>query len=241
MAQPLYTGPLPPSTDPDRQALLAQLRARREAPLVAPPAGPDTTAYLAPPEAGGPPAGSAQLGVQPDTQTRSTPPGAAPAPRPTYGLEGFDAQKLQSGHDSPKYQIGRTISQFDPSQGVTDDVLAALNALGLGTFSGGKDKIRVSGNVDPRFQGVTEFDIVRGLSGQDNPAWQFAGLNGSAAAAPQALRQPMAAGPLSGAGGVAPLVPTDPAAYQTLERRIQEILGGAQTFDRDALLAQLMR
>jgi hypothetical protein len=111
-----------------------------------------------------------------------------PAPKPgglgQYAgkLEGFDSGKLKSEHNSPKYAFGRTMSQFDPKGGITQEMLDALNALGMGTVSGkvGGDKISIGGNVDPRFEGVTEFDIIRDL--ENGGGWQWGGLNGKAAA-----------------------------------------------------------
>ena len=99
--------------------------------------------------------------------------------------EGLDQSKVDAGHDSPKYQIARIQSHFDPRYGVTGDMLQALNQLGLGTFSGEGDKLFVSGQVDPRFEGVTGSDINRGFktgSGTWN-AWG-AGFGGPAPSAP---------------------------------------------------------
>lgn len=92
-------------------------------------------------------------------------------------LEGFDFNKMNSGHDSPKYQFGRVMSQFDPKGGITQGMLDQLNALGLGTVTGkiGGDKISIGGNIDPRFEGVTEFDIIRDLEG--GGGWQWGALN----------------------------------------------------------------
>jgi hypothetical protein len=112
----------------------------------------------------------------------STP--AAPSGPPALGryrLEGFDQGKLDSGHDSPKYQIGRTLSNFDPRGGLTPEALEALNKLGIGTFSGTRDKLRVE-NGDPRFNGLSEFDVVRDFDGTGD--WQFAPDGPSAQSVP---------------------------------------------------------
>ncbi len=119
--------------------------------------------------------------------TPAVTPAAAPAAKPAWGSympEGYDPQKIASGHDSPKYQVGRTVSQFDPSAGLTPEVIAALNNLGIGDFSAiDGDKLRVTGNMDPRFEGVTEFDMIRAFSGGPNgegrdPHWGWGAIGG---------------------------------------------------------------
>ena len=127
--------------------------------------------------------GPMNLGGQmlpPQAQAGQTP--AAQGGLGAFGgkLEGFDMNKMNSGHNSPKYQFGRVMSQFDPKGGITQDMLNALNALGLGQVSGriGGDKLSIGGNIDPRFQGVTEFDVIRDL--ENGGGWQWGGLNGSA-------------------------------------------------------------
>lgn len=102
-----------------------------------------------------------------------------------YRLEGFDSGKLGNAeHNTPKYQIARALQNFDPKAGVTPEVLAALNALGIGTFEGQGDKVRVSGNMDPRFEGYTTIDLVRGFKGPGGgQAWQYGAENPNAPAA----------------------------------------------------------
>ena len=109
----------------------------------------------------------------------------APSPKPAYAMEGFDSGKLGNAeHNTPKYQIARAIQNFDPKAGVTPEVLAALNALGIGTFEGQGDKVRVSGNMDPRFEGYTTIDLVRGFRGPGGgQAWQYGAENPDAPAA----------------------------------------------------------
>lgn len=120
---------------------------------------------------------------------KSVTPAATPAPaaKPTWGQympEGYDPRKIESGHDSPKYQVGRVVSQFDPSAGLTPEVIGALNKLGIGDFSAiDGDKLRVTGNMDPRFEGVTEFDMIRAFSGGPNgegrdPHWGWGAIGG---------------------------------------------------------------
>jgi hypothetical protein len=118
-------------------------------------------------------------------QSASTPaPIAAPAAAPNYStpgafqgaMRGFNADKLQSKSD-PKYDVGRVLSQFDPKQGITPDVLNALNGLGEGTFAlkpGSKDYLTLSGNVDPRWNGMTGADAVFSEGGPD-AAWTLQG------------------------------------------------------------------
>jgi hypothetical protein len=103
---------------------------------------------------------------------------------------GYDQGKLANAdHLSPKYQIGRTLSNFDPKAGITPDVLSALNSLNIGTFSGGKDKLTVGGNVDPRFEGYTNMDVIGGFNDPNNPnkswGYQADNPNAPADAAPQ--------------------------------------------------------
>ena len=116
--------------------------------------------------------------LPPQSQAPMTP--AAQGGLGAFGgkLEGFDMNKMNSGHDSPKYQFGRVMSQFDPKGGITQDMLNALNALGLGTVSGniGGDKIQLGGNIDPRFNGETGFDLIRDL--ENGGGWQWGALSG---------------------------------------------------------------
>lgn len=61
----------------------------------------------------------------------------------------YDPAKLADpNHKSAKYQIARVQQQHDYSKGITPEYLAALNALGIGTFEsagGGGGKVRVRG------------------------------------------------------------------------------------------------
>ncbi len=152
---------------------------------------------------------------------------ATPAAQ-TYGLEGFDAGKLASGHDSPKYQVGRVLQQFDPKAGLGQaGLMDKLNALGLGSFSANSDKLSVA-NGDPRFQGMNTWDSIRDQEG--NAGWQF-GVDSNLDSAPRG-----APGMGAGGGGLASLAPTDMGTYNALQDKLKQILGGDQAFDRDALL-----
>ena len=123
--------------------------------------------------------------AQTAAQPAAAPPTAAAPPQAAGGLgqyagklEGFDQGKLTSGHDSPKYQFGRTFSQFNPQGGISQGLLDSLNKLGLGNVTGqiGGDKISIA-NADPRFNGVTEFDIIRDL--ESGGGWQWGGIGGA--------------------------------------------------------------
>jgi hypothetical protein len=134
----------------------------------------------------------------------------------TYKMEGFDAGKMADlTHDSPKYQIARAIQGFDPRQGVTPEVLAKLNTLGIGQFSGSGDKVTIA-NGDPRFEGVNAIDLVRGFKDPNSDGgWQFGAENTNA---PQQAGggTPRAMATAGGAGsdgyGLDPLLTGDPLA-----------------------------
>jgi hypothetical protein len=108
------------------------------------------------------------------------------APVADYGrLMGYDAGRLgdPNKHDF-KYDTGRTLSQFDPRQGITPDVLAALNKLDYGTFSGSGDKLSLSGAKNAK--DAADFanqDWIGAYKAQnDATKWNFGG--GGAAPAP---------------------------------------------------------
>jgi hypothetical protein len=195
-----------------RKAVIDQLRGGTAGPL-APPA--DTP--LAPPPVADAP--------------------AAPVPAPSglgqYAnrLEGFDAGKLNSAHDSPKYQIGRALSQFDPRQGVTPDVLAALNKLGIGEFAGSGDKLSIA-HGDPRFEGVSSLDVVRGFKDPTGTGgWQY-GVEGppqSGGGAP--------GGGLQAPGGIASLL--QGSGTSNIAAALQQISGLSQPSRLQQLIAAL--
>lgn len=165
------------------------------------------------------------------TATGPEPPAPSPQGLGNFAgkLEGFDQGKLGSGHDSPKYQFGRAMSQFDPKGGISQELLDALNALGLGNVTGGigGDKISI-GNADPRFEGVTEFDIIRDL--ENGGGWQWGGLNGKAA---QPQGAPGMGGNRPGLGGGVNTLMQDPSSA------IAAALAQSRTPNIEALLAQL--
>lgn len=196
-------------------------------------------------------------GLQPDAGVPPAPPASAPmAPPPTavdtkapaaagYGsaignrgyldMGGINQAKLDSGHDSPKYRVLRTLSNFDPSQGVTPEVLAALNSLGLGTVTGGKDKFSFSGQVDPRLEGYTDVDAIVGFNDPNKPkAWGYGASNPNAPTefSNDVRRRP--AGPGMESADMANLAPsafsaqspTDSNFFTELMRQLQEQSGG---------------
>lgn len=109
--------------------------------------------------------------IQPEQGPMGPAPQAAPQARAAFNdprlSGGWDRGKWESGHDSPKYAFGNALlgnAGFDPSQGLRDEDIAALNALGLGhvTRSGdSRDKVHIEGG-DPRFNGLTDIDLIQG-------------------------------------------------------------------------------
>jgi hypothetical protein len=124
-------------------------------------------------------------GVSGGLDAIEAPPMQADAPaaaKPLLGsyanrLEGFDTGKLNdASYTSPKYAIGRALSGFDPRQGVTDDVLKALNSGGAG-----QQYTRLSGDK-VRGQDGRVVDLVRGFNDPNGTGgWQL-GLEGNAPA-----------------------------------------------------------
>jgi len=118
-----------------------------------------------------------------------SPPPGAPAPGAqlpnAYAgqLEGFDSGKLGDlTHTSPKYVFARIAQQYnvaDPAQ--RQAMLAALRADPSGyfrnaTLSGSKgDVLEIGGTLDPRFGGVSRFDIIR-AAGEGGKGWQWGGI-----------------------------------------------------------------
>lgn len=64
-------------------------------------------------------------------------------------LVGYDQGKFNDPNkQSAKYQIGRTLSGFDSTKGLTPEAIAALNGLGFGSYTGQGDKLSLSGLTD---------------------------------------------------------------------------------------------
>lgn len=113
----------------------------------------------------------------PRTGGTQTPEATAPAGVPPPAVPppaGADPTKWANAeHQSPKYQVLRTLAGQDLSMGLTPEMINSLNALGLGTFTQiGKDKVSISGDVDPRWGGVTTLDLIKDFN-SGNPTLQF--------------------------------------------------------------------
>lgn len=163
--------------------------------------------------------------------------GAAPAGQGGR-LEGFDADKLASGHDSPKYQVARVLQKYPSTPAGLQAALAEINALGIGTASiGGSkgDKLSFGGNVDPRFNGITTFDVIRG-AGNGGEAWTWQPEGGTApvpTAAPSQGGLIDSTGRTFENGGVL----GDPDVMARIRAELQRIVSGEP--DREALMAQM--
>jgi hypothetical protein len=145
--------------------------------------------------------------------------GSPTPPPPSYNtgwLSGYDPGKLldpnNGSYAHAKYAIGRTLSQFDPHGGFSPEVLAALNALGYGMFSGSGDALSLNGittagqaaGLDPHnFTG----DFIQGFH-SDHPVWTYDAYAdpATAAAPPPAGGTPGAPGATSGADSFSALM-----------------------------------
>ncbi len=129
---------------------------------------------------------------------------------------------------SERYKMMTVLSNFDPTQGITPDVVAALNAANINgaQFSGSGDKLNATNlqnwrNYDGR-EGIG--DIVQGLKSGNGTwqAWSQDGGGGDAAAGP------------AGMGGLDAQLTGDPTAA------IQDALSKlGNSPNLQALLAQL--
>lgn len=145
-------------------------------------------------------------------------------------LAGYDMGKFDNPNwMSPKYQVARVQAQFDPSQGLTPEYLAALNKLNLGTFSGKGDKFTLANGV-PKWDGMTNGDMIGDFGGKN--LWTLQG-DGPGWNQPDAQHGGHAGGgaPSFAGSSISPLVQGDAQA------RIQQALGG---FGQSDFLQQLL-
>lgn len=160
----------------------------------------------------------------------------------TSPLEGYNPDKIARDHSSPKYQVGQVMSNADLSRGITPEFLASLQALGLGDVRQlSKDKVEFYGNVDPRFEGYTIIDLMRGANGPGGAqAWQYGaqkpGEAAQQAAAPQVAGGGMGGGFASASGGVNGLLGGNP--YQGITDALGKLTQGGQV-NIEALIRQL--
>ena len=146
---------------------------------------------------------------------------------------GYDPEKIKdpSRGDSGKYVMGRVETHFDPSQGITDDFINALNKQGKGDFYKIDDDEVGVRNGDPSFGRTSKFDLIDKHGNwvylQNNPG----GVEGGAP-------QPSYMSGPSSFQGIQSLAPTDTDFYNNLQAQMQQILGPG-ALDREALLKLL--
>lgn len=160
--------PLPDQDELVRQNLLKQMGQNQQAQGAQAPQG-----VMAP--------GSVQI----DQPAGAAP--AAPAPAPAAPpsaayrgqLQGFDANKMSSGHISPKYVFAQHAQNYNVTDPASRDaLLKALQADPSGYFKnaswGGsnRDRLVVGGELDPKYGGINTFDVIKGAS-RGGEAWQW--------------------------------------------------------------------
>jgi hypothetical protein len=159
-------------------------------------------------------------------------------------------EKFNRGWDdkSERYKMLTVMSHFDPNQGISPELLDALNGANIhgAKFSGSRDKLNVenAGGWD-RFGSGGIGDVIQGFNDPNNKTknwspWSDPNLDTPAPAAGGG--QNFLSGPSSFSNAVLAgnnNVPTDEGTYNLLQQQLQGILGPAAT-DRNALLA-LMR
>lgn len=165
------------------------------------------------------------------------PTGAAPVR--DYGRlsAGYDAGKLNdpNKHDF-KYDTARVMSQFDPRQGFTPDVINALNQLDYGTFSGAGDKLSLSGAKNAKDAGdFANQDWITALKAQNGDTkWNF----GGGAVGEQEARQ---APQMGGMGRPSFAGSTIPGLLQgDAQGNIQSALGHLGNTSDDSMLQRLI-
>lgn len=187
----------------------------------------------------------AAQGGSPQSAAATTLPEAAPmAAPPAVGQNydflggGYNRDKLNDQNkQNAKYSMGRTLAGFDSRQGITPDVLAALNALGYGTFSGQGDKLSLAGLTDKGRQAelVGDYqgaDFIEGFKG-GNGKWSYQDPAEEARLAREA--PPGLGGGLPNMGGMHPLLGGD--ALANIQAALGQFSGPSSNIQ--ALLAQL--
>lgn len=230
---------------PNQRALLQQLQVEPR-PVVGPtPGAPTKRDQLAPDAA----TAAANRAAMPDGPLKQmigamgpVSSMAAPLPASDYSRlsGGYNREKLNNAdHQTAKYQMGRALAGFDPRQGLTPEVLAALNSLGFGNFSGSGQKLNLSGLTDKgKAAGLrgdyNNADFIEGFAG-GNGKWQYADPFTEAQEAKGAPMGMGVGGIGSAMGGLASVLQGNPMAG------IQAALGqyGEQSSNLQALLDQL--
>lgn len=168
---------------------------------------------------------------------------AAAAPASNYARTmGFDSGKFNdpNKHDF-KYDVGRTLSQFDPKAGFTPEVLGALNQLGYGSFSGSGDKLSLTGAKNAKDAAdFSNQDWIYAHDAQnDATKWNFGGGGAAGdAGAASAQGAGLNAGRPSFAGStVAPMLQAD--AQSNIQQALQNIGGLSNTSRLQQLIAAL--
>jgi hypothetical protein len=192
---------------------------------------------------GQPAGGGIQAPVDPTTTPIEGPGmGDQPPAAQKYAMKGFDEGKLADlTHNTEKYQTGRVFQGFDPAAGITPDLLAALNKLDIGDFSGQGDRLSVKNSRNgSRFTDGTG-DVIQNFSGEGPKNWTYLDTSADDPAA-----QAQAQGGAAGSGGAAPNTLPDMAAaaggdgfFEKLMAQLQEQAGTDGQDPRAAIMAQL--
>lgn len=221
------------SAQMDRRALLGQMRGGRMS-----PGGSETFDETAPSAEPTPTAPAAPDYTKAGKYLANSP----------YG----GSEKLQRPWEdkSEKWKYLTVASNFDPSQGLTPEFIAALNAANIDGMKWGGEGDKLSlldrgTNTRVKNTGMDDviFNYTDGKPGEAQwNAWTDPAEQARREAAKQGGGMPVAAGAApSSFQGIQSLMPTDMGTYDTLQRRLVEILGGQQAFDRNALIDQMSR
>lgn len=118
-------------------------------------------------------------------------------------LGGFDTSKFDGVDESPKYIVGRVLSKYPPTPDGLKQALPEIQALseqyGLGDvqITGSKgDKLSFGGATNPKFQGITEFDVIK-AAGEGGKGWQWLDPNATADGAVSSSASPASSGAAS--------------------------------------------